>query len=289
MPCDDVDAIGVHLSRLRLVRPRQWGACWLALSLWQQLDLDSFWPPRLPAWREGTPWLKVLKTLVAYRPIDPGSEWRLHPTPAVLRTGVSLHVRVRHALAPSASKRKPGRSQPPAPASSGVLVTTAPVVRSSQATPARRRGQAWVAAFRSAADRLISPADRVQTSGATSPSPSSSTTESCTFACTIRSRTRPVAVPARCCRARPAVRRAVQVWPPAAHVEHRDVKHPAFGIDARHHAGDGLLRCRSPRPRRAGQPSHRPWACTRSSCCLSVLAELGGGDGRDGGWVQFLP
>ena len=78
MPCDDVDAIGVHLSRLRLVRPRQWGACWLALSLWQQLDLDSFWLPRLPASREGTPWLKVLKTLVAYRLIDPGSEWRLH-------------------------------------------------------------------------------------------------------------------------------------------------------------------------------------------------------------------
>ena len=28
--------------------------------------------------REGTPWLKVLKTLVAYRLIDPGTEWRLH-------------------------------------------------------------------------------------------------------------------------------------------------------------------------------------------------------------------
>ena len=27
---------------------------------------------------EGTRWLNVLKTLVAYRLIDPGSEWRLH-------------------------------------------------------------------------------------------------------------------------------------------------------------------------------------------------------------------
>lgn len=78
MPCDDVDAIGVRLSGLRLVRPRQWGACWLALQMWQQLELDAFWRGRLRPSREGTPWLKVLKTLVAYGLIDPGSEWRLH-------------------------------------------------------------------------------------------------------------------------------------------------------------------------------------------------------------------
>lgn len=78
VPCDDVDAIGVRLSELRLQRPRQWGACWLALQLWRELDLDGFWQARLPDSREGTPWLKVLKTLVAYRLIDPGSEWRLH-------------------------------------------------------------------------------------------------------------------------------------------------------------------------------------------------------------------
>jgi transposase len=78
MPADDVDAIGVRLSELSLRHPRQWGACWLALDLWQQLELDSFWRPRLRPSREGTPWLKVLKTLVAYRLIDPGSEWRLH-------------------------------------------------------------------------------------------------------------------------------------------------------------------------------------------------------------------
>lgn len=78
MPVDDVDAIGVRVSELSLRRPRQWGACWLALSMWQQLELDAFWAPRLPDSREGTPWLQVLKTLVAYRLIDPGSEWRLH-------------------------------------------------------------------------------------------------------------------------------------------------------------------------------------------------------------------
>jgi len=78
MPADDVDAIGVLLSELRVERPRQWGACWLAVELWQQLELDSFWRARLRPSREGTPWLKVLKTLVAYRLIDPGSEWKLH-------------------------------------------------------------------------------------------------------------------------------------------------------------------------------------------------------------------
>ena len=78
MPADDVDAIGVRLSELRLERPRQWGACWLAMQLWQEIDLEGFWRSRLTPSREGTPWLKVLQTLVAYRLIDPGSEWKLH-------------------------------------------------------------------------------------------------------------------------------------------------------------------------------------------------------------------
>ena len=78
MPADDVNAIGVRLSELRVGHPRQWGACWLAMQLWQELDLEGFWRGRLAPSREGTPWLKVLQTLVAYRLIDPGSEWRLH-------------------------------------------------------------------------------------------------------------------------------------------------------------------------------------------------------------------
>ena len=75
LPCD---AIQVRLSQLRLSRPRQWGACWLAFDLWDRLELDRFWGPLLPESREGTRWLNVLKTLAAYRLIDPGSEWRLH-------------------------------------------------------------------------------------------------------------------------------------------------------------------------------------------------------------------
>ena len=71
-------AIAVQMERLELSRPRQWGACWLALGLWDELALDGFWGERLRPSRQGTRWLNVLKTLVAYRLIDPGSEWRLH-------------------------------------------------------------------------------------------------------------------------------------------------------------------------------------------------------------------
>jgi hypothetical protein len=71
-------AVQVQMHRLELARPRQWGACWLALELWRQLDLDAFWGDRLPPSREGTRWLNVLKTLTVYRLLDPGSEWRLH-------------------------------------------------------------------------------------------------------------------------------------------------------------------------------------------------------------------
>jgi len=42
------------------------------------LDLSTFWRDRLPASRKGTRWRNVLQTLVSYRLIDPGSEWRLH-------------------------------------------------------------------------------------------------------------------------------------------------------------------------------------------------------------------
>ena len=77
-PVLDCDVVHVKLSGLRLCRPRQWVACWLACELWDQLQLDDFWSPRLPPSRQGTRWLNVLKTLVSYRLIDPGSEWRLH-------------------------------------------------------------------------------------------------------------------------------------------------------------------------------------------------------------------
>ena len=72
------DVIHVRVNQMRLEHPRQWGACWLALLLWEQLQLDHYWAEKLPPSREGTRWLNVLKTQVSYRLIKPGSEWRLH-------------------------------------------------------------------------------------------------------------------------------------------------------------------------------------------------------------------
>ncbi len=72
------ESVQVCLNELQLKRPRQWGACYLALTLWKQLKLDEFWSKRLPPSRQGTRWLNLLKTLVSYQLIDPGSEWRLH-------------------------------------------------------------------------------------------------------------------------------------------------------------------------------------------------------------------
>jgi Transposase DDE domain len=71
-------AVQVRLDAMELRRPRQWGACWLACHLYEQLKLDRFFAPLLPNSREGTSWQHILQTLVCYRLIDPGSEWRLH-------------------------------------------------------------------------------------------------------------------------------------------------------------------------------------------------------------------
>lgn len=71
-------SLRLRLSHIELSRPRQWGGCWLALELWDRLCLDEFWEPRLGLSRKGTPWIKVLKTLVVYRLLEPGSEWALH-------------------------------------------------------------------------------------------------------------------------------------------------------------------------------------------------------------------
>jgi transposase len=70
--------VQVRLDAMQLHRPRQWGACWLACQLYEHLELDRFWAARLPDSREGTCWRHILETLVCYRLIAPGSEWRLH-------------------------------------------------------------------------------------------------------------------------------------------------------------------------------------------------------------------
>jgi hypothetical protein len=70
--------VQVRLDAMELHRPRQWGACWLACRLYEQLGLDQFLTDHLLDSRKGTRWRHILQTLVCYRLIDPGSEWRLH-------------------------------------------------------------------------------------------------------------------------------------------------------------------------------------------------------------------
>ena len=76
--CADGYGVQVRLDAMELHRPRQWGACWLACHLYEKLELDRFWSERLRDSRKGTKWRHILQTLVCYRLIDPGSEWRLH-------------------------------------------------------------------------------------------------------------------------------------------------------------------------------------------------------------------
>ena len=74
----DATVVQLRLSEMQLRRPRQWGACWLAGQLWQELQLDRFWVERLPPSRKKTHWDQVLQVLATYRLIAPGSEWQLH-------------------------------------------------------------------------------------------------------------------------------------------------------------------------------------------------------------------
>jgi transposase len=74
----DESVVRIRLKDLELRRPRQWGACWLACYLYEQLGLDEFWAKRLGPSRKGTRWDLITQALSCYRLIAPGSEWRLH-------------------------------------------------------------------------------------------------------------------------------------------------------------------------------------------------------------------
>jgi len=62
------EKVQIHLSALELHRPRQWGACWLACQLWNLLDLDGFWTPRLPPSRKKT--RSILEKFAALQMVD---------------------------------------------------------------------------------------------------------------------------------------------------------------------------------------------------------------------------
>ena len=75
---DDGSIVRLRLSEMRLAKPRQWGACWLAGRLWHDLELGRFWADHLEPSRKKTRWHEIVQVLVSYRLIAPGSEWKLH-------------------------------------------------------------------------------------------------------------------------------------------------------------------------------------------------------------------
>jgi hypothetical protein len=77
-PTDDERVVRIRLDELSLRRPRQWGGCWLALELYRQLGLDTFFAAHLPVSRKGTRWDQILQVLVTQRLLAPGSGWHLH-------------------------------------------------------------------------------------------------------------------------------------------------------------------------------------------------------------------
>src|SRR5437879_5018377 len=58
--------VQVRLEQFELRRPRQWGACWVACQLWEQLKLEEFWAERLPDSREQTCWAHIFVAFLAY-------------------------------------------------------------------------------------------------------------------------------------------------------------------------------------------------------------------------------
>src|ERR1700676_4087624 len=66
-----METVRIRVSAMELHRPRQWGACWLACQLSEELQLREFFAERLPASRKGTRWDLILQTLCCYRLIAP--------------------------------------------------------------------------------------------------------------------------------------------------------------------------------------------------------------------------
>jgi hypothetical protein len=76
--CEDIDAIPVRLSHMKLSNPRAFGDCWLGCKIWDELQLGSFWEKRIDQYKTAIPFSKVLKLLVMNRLIKPGAEFYVH-------------------------------------------------------------------------------------------------------------------------------------------------------------------------------------------------------------------
>lgn len=78
IPSEEVNALSLQMSQMRLLRPRSFGDCWLGCHLWRELNLDRFWQNQLGDERGGVPWEKVLQLLAVNRLCQPGSEFAVH-------------------------------------------------------------------------------------------------------------------------------------------------------------------------------------------------------------------
>jgi transposase len=78
IPADQVNALSVILSEMKLLHPRSFGDCWLGCVLWEELGLSAFWDAKLGMDRGRVPWRKVLQLLAVNRLCAPGSEWAVH-------------------------------------------------------------------------------------------------------------------------------------------------------------------------------------------------------------------
>jgi len=72
------DVAHVVLSSLCVRRPREFGACWVALRMWEELQLDDFWKAALGGRRGEVAWEKVVALLAVNRLVAPRSELYIH-------------------------------------------------------------------------------------------------------------------------------------------------------------------------------------------------------------------
>src|SRR5947207_3613832 len=87
VPADDPQVARVLLKQVRLERTRQFGACYLGLELWRQLQLDDFFAQAMDGDPADVPWSRVAALLAINRLCAPGSELaieqRWYPTTAL--------------------------------------------------------------------------------------------------------------------------------------------------------------------------------------------------------------
>jgi len=73
-PADDPQVARVLLSKVRLERTRQFGACFLGLELWKRLELDGFFERAMDGELADVLWSRVAALLAINRLCAPGSE-----------------------------------------------------------------------------------------------------------------------------------------------------------------------------------------------------------------------